>query len=235
MDEENNNWKALESNPEVMTEYAQKIGFDTSNHVFQDLFSLEDWAQDMITKPCFGLIMVFPITENQEKHRKEEREQLEAANTEVSKDVFYMKQFAKNACGTVALYHVLGNLPQEYKGLIAEGSVLDNFYKETKDQTPKERGDYFKNSKEVQESHVEAVEEGETEVEETVDHHFVAFVNVNGDLYELDGRKYNAIKHGETSNDSFLSDACKEAQKFMNRDPENTGFGLIVLAGKQAE
>ena len=234
-EDNSNNWKALESNPQVMTEYAQKIGFDTSNHVFGDLLSLEDWAQEMIPHPCLGLIMIFPITENSEKHRKEEKEQIINANVEVNKDIFFMKQFAQNACGTVALYHVIGNLPEEHKGLISEGSVFDKFFKETKDLTPKERGDYFKNSKDVQESHVEAVEEGETEVEETVDHHFVAFVNFKGEIIELDGRKHRAISHGQTTEHSFLEDACKQAKKFMDRDPEQQGFGLVVLSGIATE
>ena len=47
-EDNSSNWKALESNPQVMTEYAEKIGFCVSNHVFQDLYSLEDWAQEMI-------------------------------------------------------------------------------------------------------------------------------------------------------------------------------------------
>lgn len=35
-------WVPLESNPEVMTEYISKIGCDTSDYVFHDVFGLEE-------------------------------------------------------------------------------------------------------------------------------------------------------------------------------------------------
>ncbi len=237
MSEEDNsaNWKALESNPTAITEYIEGIGFDTTSFVFQDLFSLEDWAQEMILKPCLGLMMIFPITENAEKHRQEEKDQIEEDGQLVDPQLFYMKQYAKNACGTVGVYHILGNLPQEHKALIKPESTLEEFFTECDGKTPHERGLIFKTSKKVKESHSQAVEEGETEVEEEVDNHFVSFVHFNGSLYELDGRKDFPINHGPTNPDSFLGDACKVAQKFMDRDPEQSSFGLVVLAPSAAE
>ena len=38
------NWKPLESNPTVINEYISNLGFDTSGFVFQDIFSVEEWA-----------------------------------------------------------------------------------------------------------------------------------------------------------------------------------------------
>ena len=70
MADKRENWMALESNPEVINEYIQKLGFDTSEFQFHDLFSCEQWAQDMIKKPCLGLLLVFPITKAQQEHSK---------------------------------------------------------------------------------------------------------------------------------------------------------------------
>lgn len=40
--------------------------------------------------------------------------------------------------------------------------------------------------------------------DEVVVLHFVCFVERNGHIYELDGRKKSPINHGETSADKFL-------------------------------
>ena len=65
--------------------------------------------------------------------------------------------------------------------------------------------------------------------------HFIAFVNVEDHLYELDGRKKFPINHGATTRETFLGDACEAAHRFIQREPENVNAGLIVLAPKPAE
>ena len=50
-------------------------------------------------------------------------------------------------------------------------------------------------------------QEGQTSApgrEDSVDYHFVAFVEVAGGLYELDGRKSGPILKGASSPDTFL-------------------------------
>lgn len=232
------NWKPLENNPQVINEYISNLGFDTSNFVFQDIFSVEEWAQDMIQKPCLGLMFIFPITEISEKHRAEEKAAIVEHGQKVDDDLFYMHQYARNACGTVGVFHILGNLPEEHRGLLTEGGKLKTFFDECQGKTYEERGNIFKGSKAVQESHAVAVQQGDSkqiEEEDAVDHHFISFVHHNGSLYELDGRKAFPINHGPTTNDTFLADACTAVQQFMNRDSSQTSFGLIVLAPAPAE
>jgi ubiquitin carboxyl-terminal hydrolase L3 len=168
MDQENqqqeSNWKPLESNPEVINQYINELGFDTTKFTFQDLYSYEQWAQDMIPKPCHGLLFIFPHTQNHDNHRKAEQEQIEADGQVVDSELFYMHQYARNACGTIGVFHILGNFEGENKGLIAEGSKLAKFYEECKGKNAHDCGMIFKGSKAVQESHTEAVEQGETDV-----------------------------------------------------------------------
>jgi ubiquitin carboxyl-terminal hydrolase L3 len=109
---DNGNWKPLESNPTVINEYISSLGFDATNFVFQDIFSVEEWAQQMIQQPCLGLMFIFPITENSEKHRAEEKANIKANGQKVDDSLFYMHQYARNACGTVGVFHILGNLPE---------------------------------------------------------------------------------------------------------------------------
>ena len=61
------NWMPLESNPEVMTEFAAKLGFNANKYTVADLMSTEGWAQEMIPKPRLGLILLYEITPSQKE------------------------------------------------------------------------------------------------------------------------------------------------------------------------
>ncbi|XP_007423332.2 uncharacterized protein LOC103054308 [Python bivittatus] len=67
-------------------------------------------------------------------------------------------------------------------------------------------------------------------IDEKVDLHFIALVNVDGILYELDGRKPFPINHGQSNIDTFLEDAVEVCKKFMERDPDELRFNAIALA-----
>ena len=56
------------------------------------------------------------------------------------------------------------------------------------------------------------------------------FNDVNGNIYELDGRKESPIPHGSTSQETFLKDSAKVVQKFMDRDPGEMRFTILALA-----
>lgn len=228
------NWQPLESNSELITKYLGDIGMDISEFEFQDLLSYEEWAQQMIRQPALGLLFIYEITEKQEKFRKEEAEKIAKEGQKVSDKVFYMKQYADNACGTIGVFHILGNLPEEHLALIKQDSLLAKFFAKTKGKSPQEAGNIFEYDDELKEKHVEATKEGTTNVADHLEtnNHFIAYVNVDGHLYELDGRKESAINHGDTTQDTFLADACNAAHAYMEREPENMNVGLIVLAPK---
>ena len=65
--------------------------------------------------------------------------------------------------------------------------------------TPEESAEYLKTDDSITNAHQESASEGQTEtpnVEEDVDLHFIAFVEKDGDLYELDGATGAPINHG---------------------------------------
>jgi len=70
---------------------------------------------------------------------------------------------------------------------------------------------------------------GETE-DEDVDTHFIALIpHRDGYVYELDGRKEGPVRHGTTTKETFLRDACQVVQKFMDRDPGELRFSIVAL------
>jgi len=62
-----------------------------------------------------------------------------------------------------------------------------------------------------------------------VPYHFVAFIQKEGNLYELDGRKEFPINHGGSSAETFLQDAAKVCQEYMSRNPNNVNFTICAL------
>ena len=145
-----------------------------------------------------------------------------------------MFQYANNACGTVGILHSILNIIEKHPDLVKADSFLHKFFLETKDKTPKERGEHLVKSHSLEEAHKKAVELGETQVEEEVTTHFICFVERDGDLYELDGRKEFPINHGPTSSETLLKDACREVKKFMDRDPDELRFTTLVLAKSES-
>jgi ubiquitin carboxyl-terminal hydrolase L3 len=61
--------------------------------------------------------------------------------------------------------------------------------------------------------------------------HFASLCSeVDGCLYELDGRKPGPVNHGATSPDTLLQDAVKVVSQFMARDPTELRFTIVALA-----
>lgn len=48
----------------------------------------------------------------------------------------------------------------------------------------------------------------------------------------MDGGKDFPINHGPTSDQKFISDACRAAKEYMQRDPNQLSFSMLVLAPK---
>lgn len=141
-----------------------------------------------------------------------------------------MKQHASNACGTVAAFHAMVNMSTSYPDVIAKDSYLSKFIESTKTLNAEDRGNYFKKDKGLEKAHFAAVKKGQSQVVTKVSTHFVAFVEVDGCLYELDGRKYGPVNHGPCKGNEVLAKSCEVIQKFMERDPGELRFTIMALA-----
>lgn len=140
-------------------------------------------------------------------------------------------QIIHNACGTIALTHAILNNLNSIK--LEADSVIKNFYDKAKGLSAEERGKLLEADTAFTQTHEQLAQEGQTatpSAEDQVNHHFIAFVNFNGALYELDGRKNFPIKHGETNEDNFLNDAAKVCKEFMARDPKELRFTVLAVA-----
>jgi len=250
-----NRWFALESNPEVMNQYAEKLGLNTSKSAFFDVLSTEgtdfiyvmrssdeiltililllqilEWALDMVPKPIFAVVMLFPINNKTEEIRLEEEQRIISTGQILSPNIYFMKQTVDNACGTVGIFHALGNARNEIE--IREGSYLDKFFSRTCNMNPNVIADYFAHDDELEATHESAAVAGQSAPQQDdVDTHFICFSCVDGHLYELDGRKNFPINHGVSSQDTLLQDSCRVVrERFMAVNPEEMRFTILALA-----
>ncbi|KAJ8736472.1 hypothetical protein PYW08_007128 [Mythimna loreyi] len=220
----------LESNPEVMNKFLEKLGVPSQWRV-TDVMGLEPEALAWVPRPVLSVMLLFPVSNSYEEYILKEQSNILSKGQEVSSNIFYMKQFVGNTCGTVALLHGVANNTDQ---IDLEEGHLKKFLENAKDMDATARGKLFENCEGIIQAHKELAQEGQTNtprVEDPVNHHFVTFVHKDGFLYELDGsKKVFPINHGPTTPDSLLEDAAKVCKEFMARDPNDVCFTVMALA-----
>ncbi|CAE7608626.1 UCHL1, partial [Symbiodinium sp. KB8] len=112
----------------------------------------------------------------------------------------------------------------------APGKWWHSFVSKTKDMSADDKAAALEADEE--EEHKKTATDESAAVLETEDvyTHFIAFVQKDGCLYELDGRKDSPINHGASSKDSVLKDSMKVMREFMARDEGEIRFTMLALA-----
>lgn len=223
-------WLPLESNPEVMTKFVNCLGMKPTWQ-FVDVYGLDPDLLSMVPRPVCAVLLLFPVTEKYEAYKLHEEKMLKSQPQEVSPDVYFIKQTIGNACGTIGLIHAVANNQNHLD--FEPDAPLKKFIEQSVKMTPEERAMFLEKDESIRVTHESSAQEGQTEapsLDEKVNLHFIAFVNVGGHLYELDGRKPFPIVHGKTSEDTLLEDAVRVCQAFMARDPQEVRFTIIALS-----
>ncbi|CAA7024904.1 unnamed protein product [Microthlaspi erraticum] len=219
-------WLPLEANPEVMNQFLSGLGLAPDEAECNDVFGLDDELLEMVPKPVLAVLFLYPITKKSEEERIE---QDKVIKEKVHSDkVYFMKQTVGNACGTIGLLHAIGNITSEIK--LSEGSFLDKFFKSTADMTPMERARFLENDSQIEDAHSVAVTAGDTPATDDADTHFICLACVDGELYELDGRKAGPISHGGSSPATLLKDATKVIKKMIEKNPGSLNFNVIAIS-----
>lgn len=230
-------WLPLESNPAVLNEFAEKIGMTDASYRFTDVFGLDPELLQMVPQPVLALLLLFPLTREAEQAKDAEEAAAAAAGGREPgpADMYFMRQTIGNACGTIGLLHALGNTKSAVR--LEPGSWLEEFYARTQPMDPAERGAFLErppsDAPSLDDAHEAAANEGQTRPpapDEVVALHFVALVERDGKLWELDGRKSGPVSHGPTSRDTLLQDSVAVVRKFMETAGGDINFNLIALA-----
>nr|XP_026246864.1 ubiquitin carboxyl-terminal hydrolase isozyme L1-like [Urocitellus parryii] len=170
-------------------------------------------------------LLLFPLTAQHENFRKKQIEELKGQ--EVSPKVYFMKQTIGNSCGTTGLIHAVANNQDKLE--FEDGSVLKQFLSETEKMSPEDRAKCFEKNEAIQAAHDAVAQEGQCRVDDKVNFHFILFNNVDGHLYELDGRMPFPVNHGTSSEGSLLQDAAKVCREFTEREWGEVRFSAVAL------
>ena len=220
-------WVPLESNPDVMNNFLKKVGV-SSEWAVVDVLGLDDDVLEFVPRPVAALILLFPVSDDNITDGRQNK------GDEKFDGVFFMRQTIRNACGTIALIHAVGNNTDKIN--FEPNSSLKSFIDSTKTLSPDEIGKKLESNEQICSAHETVAQEGQTDapdINEEVNHHFVAFIQQNGQLYELDGRFSTPINHGSTTDEGFLQDAARVCREYINKNPNNLNFTVVALSVKQ--
>lgn len=212
----------MEINPEMLNKMMEKLGVGET-WKFVDVLGLEEDQLSAVPKPCCALMLLFPLTQQHDSFRKQQTDKVTAGS-----EVYFLKQTVGNSCGTVALLHVVGNNKDNMK--FSDGSALKKFLDDTAGLSADERAQRFQENQAIKEAHNAIAAQGQCRPDaDEVNFHFIAFANVNGQLYEFDGKMDGAVHHGPTKDGTFVSDAAKVCRGFMKREEGEVRFSAVAL------
>jgi len=216
-----------------------------------DVFGLDDELLAFVPAPVLAVILLYPLTDESEARRLEELEQEPSTRMDsVPDSLFYMKQTIGNACGTIALMHCLANVCApagaaaeeggEAEEMVARqaGSFLDTFLGETAGMTPEAIGEHLEAGRgcagSLHEMHGEAAQDGVTRppgVDEEINLHFVAFVEKDGHVWELDGRRAGPIRRGAVDGQGLMRSVARVVrEEYVEKANGDPSFSLMALA-----
>ena len=230
-------WLPLESNPEVLNPFVRRMGLP-ADWGFADVFGLDEELLMMVPRPCAALCLLYPSTKISGPRREDLRKREQPVSHPAG--LFFLQQHNEigNACGTIAAVHALSNCAAAGAFALDDGP-LASFIASVQGKSVADRGWALANATELQELSDETAAAGQTEgagTDDAMNSHFISFVQIDGQLYELDGRTWDdkgtafPVCHGPTTDDTFVSDAAKVIREdFMARDPENMNFNVTAL------
>ena len=231
--EANQRWVPIESNPSVIAEYLQALGFPMSQYQVADILSTESWALDMLPGSLSAVLLLYPITPVSDAHHS-------SFTPDSTSSVYHLKQLISNACGTIALIHIAANLREnEITGTSTPlTGFFHRFLSQTDSLSSEERGQILVSNpdlfSEIELAHRHAASQGVSHAVDRVNTHFIAFVPKQGCIFQLDGRKTGPINHGKYEG-QFGSRVLEVIQReFIQRDPEQVQFAMLGVTRNES-
>lgn len=231
-------WNTIESDAGVFTELIEKLGVKGAE--FEELLSIDADSLKAIGK-LYGAIFLFKYRAS-EFERTRNSGPLDGEYSSDDPTVFFAQQTIQNACATQAVLSILLNRPD-----LELGDTLGGFkeFVDSCGQDAELKGDMISNHDVIREVH-NSFSRPSPFVDESDDrphdedsdglYHFIAYVPVNGVLYELDGLHKNPISHGPCTDEEFPQKLSEVLMRRVQRGPEGEmRFNLVALTQDKRE
>ncbi|KAF9163445.1 Ubiquitin carboxyl-terminal hydrolase bap1 [Actinomortierella ambigua] len=186
------NWCLIESDPGVFSGLIRGIG--VKDVQVEEIYSLDkETLHDL--KPVHGLIFLFKY----EGRAPSDSQASEAPIDYTNQNVFFAQQVINNACATQAILSILLN-----SNTVDLGEELSNFKSFVADFPPDLRGHAISNSDVIRTVHnsfarsdpfINDMHDPSAKEKEDL-FHFISYLPIDGNLYELDGLQEGPKNHG---------------------------------------
>lgn len=230
-------WLPLESNPEILNGFLNRVGVGDGPK-YSDVLGLHEDLLCMVPQPVLAVTLLFPSKAVRRSRPCEPSE----SEQKTPERTFYLTQHQDfgNACGTIGAVHVIGNLSLSGRMELKPGSAIQKFLTSCDGKSPDEVGWALCDASELHEASESAATNSKSQTRtpgrnDKVDCHFTAFVEVEGRLVELDGCRGRPIDHGQTCQETFLVDCARIIQQeFMAHAPGDHNFSVLALSDSSA-
>ncbi|CAG0895219.1 unnamed protein product [Darwinula stevensoni] len=219
------NWCLIESDPGVFTELIHEFG--CRGVQVEELWSLDKESFEQL-KPVHGLIFLF-------KWQPMEEQPFSIVQDSRLDKIFFAKQVIMNACATQAIISILLNRKHEDLEL---GTTLSEFKDFCSAFDPSMKGLALSNCEVIRQVHnsfarqslFEFDQKPENKDEEDA-YHFVAYLPIDGRLYELDGLKEGPVDLGPIPPDTDWVDAMRPIleTKISQYKSDEIHFNLMAI------
>ncbi|KAI5458421.1 ubiquitin carboxyl-terminal hydrolase [Mariannaea sp. PMI_226] len=221
-------WNTIESDAGVFTSLIENLG--VKDVQFEELLTL-DPSELLTLQPVYGVIFLFKYPTDQ-PYATPDGPRDGSFDNDASENIFFAAQTIQNACATQALLSVLLNKTAD----VDIGEELRDFREFTMVLPPEFRGEALSNSDLIRGVHNSFarsspfVDETHKTGEPEDAFHFIAYVPINGVLYELDGLQPAPIAHGPCDADAFPSRVVDVLQRRVARyETSEIRFNLLAM------
>lgn len=231
---------SLENNPEVLSRLCENLGV-ASGLSFHDVISTSPELLNGVPRPIHALIMLADRPIYVAARATVEPTIAEYGGLGPDEPVLWMKQTIGHACGLMALLHVVFNL-RDGRYLTA-GSKLDALARQATELGPTERSRLLYESEFLEEAHMEAASRGSSIAPSPHDdnhHHFVAFVQRGGRVWELNGGMKGPLLRGTLDHEEDLLSnrgLAMSVHDFLEAATKSNSeeMSIVAVAGEEAQ
>ncbi|KAL1841277.1 hypothetical protein VTJ49DRAFT_7279 [Mycothermus thermophilus] len=238
----------IENSPHAMNALAKELGL-SDDLTFYHVYSLDE--PDLlvhIPRPVYAILAIIPLTPAWRRDREAEDAALGDPESYYrggpagtgSEPIIWFKQTIPGACGSYALLHSAANGAASRH--ILPGSTLEKLRDAALPLDRTERARLLYDSEEFERAHQSVAALGDTQLPavrtgERAGQHFVAYVKVNGHLWELEGSRDGPLDRGKLDEGEDVLSPRALAQglkRIMQLDTDAGGgdlrFSCIALA-----